>query len=172
MLTFVIAMAGAAATPVTAAECIYSGTPATDRDRIGGLVLTMKAGSDARLLKTVDACARRYRWSVDRTLNANGYAMMRMGAGHLARLLGQPKWATSALTAVQALTPAQRERLGGTGSDTDNEVFKIVLARMLKPHPDLADRLKAASNEGLTRFVLLVKFIALAELERAKAIAS
>jgi len=49
------------------------------------------------------------------------------------------------LTAVQALTPEQRERLGGTGGD--NEEFKIVLARMSKPHPDLADRLKTGSNE-------------------------
>jgi len=78
MLTFPIALCGAvsAASP---AECIYAATPVSDRDRIGGLVLARKAGSDARLLKMVDRCARRYRWSVDLILNANGYAVMRIG---------------------------------------------------------------------------------------------
>jgi hypothetical protein len=149
-------------------ECVYHAVPADRRLEIGQLLVARKTKElSAATLAATDQCAKQYRWSSEQALSANSYAALRMGAEAIAYELGHNGWADHGLAAVNALTGEQRAMLAGTGTDKDNKVFAAVLAHMESAGTGVAAVLRRTEDpEKLQRFVLMVKFLALARMQQ------
>jgi hypothetical protein len=150
------------------AECVYEVLPLAQRSSIGETMLARRRLADAdadAMTKAIDKCAPATRWSVDGALHANGYAAMRSAADVLARRLGNPTWSAAALRVIRARPTEQVQNLA-TGSD--NAEFKLVLTQMIAEDRSVGTSLNGASDEVFTNYILMVKMIAVAEVERRK----
>ncbi len=151
-------------------ECIYHAVPADKRVGIGQLVLTRRTQEVAEAtLAATDQCAKQHRWSSERAVNANGYASLRMAAEAIASGLGHSGWADQGLAAVNALTGEQRAGLAGTGADKDSKVLSAVVAHMDGAGAGVAAILLPTEDPGkFQRFVLMVRFLALARMQQER----
>ncbi len=149
-------------------ECVYRVVPVERRVAIGRMVMPREtADVAAATLAATDQCVGQYSWTTEQALHANGYAAMRMAAEAIAYELGHDSWANQGLAAVNALTGEQRAALAGTDTDRDNEVFRTVVAYMEGAGAGVAVVLLRTDNtESLRRFVLMVKFLALAGIQQ------
>ena len=146
-------------------DCIYDGIPMTERQAIGEAVLAKRTGDLADLtMQATNRCARENGWSVQQTLQRNGYAAMRIAADVLAARLGKPDWSTIALRAIRERPFDQVKNLAGTG--TGGAEFELVLAHMIAADPALPDAVKQLDTPQLESFVLMIKLIAVAEVSR------
>lgn len=148
-------------------DCVYEAVTPDVRASIGDAIIARRPRSAAdidALTIAVDRCARPERWSVDSALHANGSAAMRFAADTLARQLGHPTWSHTALAVLRTRPLGQIRNLAKTGSG-DAE-FELVLTHMLHADPEIGDELKGASKETLEKFILMVKLLAVAEVER------
>ena len=164
---------GLAQQPIEATECVNFSVPNEQRAQIGEAILERRpkdAATSAALSKATDDCARQHRWSAARALNANGFAAMRMAAEAAARQLGYPEWADIALATVRERSPAQRENLANTG--TGAAEFELVLMRMVHQDRRIASTIQSSDAAYMEKFVLMVKLLAVAEVERDQALAS
>jgi len=148
-------------------DCIYEAVSVEDRQAAGEAVLDRRTQAAANLtLPATNRCAHDNRWSTQQTLQRNGYATMRFAADVLAARLGKPEWSASALRAVRERPLDQVRILAGTGTDTGNAEFRLVLARMIGADPSLPDTLKGLDTAKLQSFALMVKLVAVAEVSR------
>ena len=157
-----------AANPFSPADdCIYEAVSAADRHAIGEAVLAKQRDKIADLiLKATNSCAHDNHWSTQETLQRNGYATMRFAADVLASRLGRPELSGSALRAIRQRPLNQIKILAGTGTDTGNAEFKLVLERMIADDPTFFDTMKNLDTSQLNAFVLMVKLDAIAEISR------
>lgn len=149
-------------------ECVYHAVPADKHVGIGQLSLTRKTQEiAAATLPATDQCARQYRWSSEQAVNANGYAVLRMSAEAIASEFGRSDWANHGLAAVNALTGEQRAALVENGGDKDNKIFKAVVLHMEGAGAGVAAELLRTGDEAkATRFLLMLKFLALARMQQ------
>ena len=150
-------------------DCIIDAVPVASRSAIGEAVLAKQLRSSGAMdvLKlATDACARANGWSVDQALHANGYSSMRFAADSIAAKLGHPSWSSAAQKAIRLRPEEQLQNLAATG--TGNAEFELVLASMIGTDPSIPGAIKESSNESLDLFVLMVKLVAVGELERLK----
>jgi hypothetical protein len=150
------------------AECVYDALPVAQRSSIGETMLARRRLGDAdtgAMAKAIDKCAPATGWSIEGALHANGYAAMRYAADVLARRLGNAAWSATALRAIRDRPLEQVQKLA-TGSDNDE--FKLILTHMIAQDGSVGTSLNGASDEVFTNFILMVKMIAVAEVERRK----
>ncbi|TFI57709.1 hypothetical protein E2493_13760 [Sphingomonas parva] len=159
----------AAATPVPGETCVYEAVPAGSRGAIADAVLAKRLrGSpvEAVLQKATDGCARQHGWTVQQALHANGHAMMRVGAERIAEQLGRPGWSGIAMTAVRLRPREQLETLVTVGKGKAE--FELVLTHMIAADRGIAAFVDASDNATVERFILMIKLLAVGELERLR----
>jgi hypothetical protein len=155
--------------PASGADCVYDALPLAQRSSIGEAMLAKRSLDHAdtgAMIKAIDKCAPSKGWTTEGALHANGYAAMRSAADVLAGRLGHLPWSATALRVIRALPPEQMQSLAGTAPG--NAEFKLVLTNMIAEDRSVATSLNGASDEVFTSFILMVKMIAVAEVERRK----
>lgn len=151
----------------SAGDCVYDAVPPKVRASIGKSVLARRSkepGDLDLLVRVTDDCAKRHRWSADGALHANGSAAMRFASEAIATKFGHPAWCASALTAIRTRPLDQIRNLSSTGAG-DAE-FELVLQQMVHTNPEIAAVLEGASNQALEEFILMIKLLAVSEVER------
>lgn len=155
-------------TPSTApGDCVYDAVAPDVRVSLGEATIAKRPRDDAdieALKNAVDKCTPASGWSIESALHANGSAAMRFAADTVARQLGHPSWSANALAVLRTRPLGQIQNLAKTGSG-DAE-FEIVLTHMLRGDPSIAEALQGASKAELEKFILMVKLLAVAEVER------
>lgn len=157
-----------AAQPLGSADCIYEAVPVSTRFSIGDAVLAKRTKSVADnevLRKVTDDCARQNHWSVEQAVHANGYSAMRFAAETIASKLGHPQWSLNALEEIRGRPTDQLANLAGVGSG--GAEFELILSRMIGKDQGISV-LKEESKENLESFILMIKLLAVAEIERRK----
>jgi hypothetical protein len=167
VLPLLIGLAMAAPQPVNPGDCVLSAIPEAQHATLGEALLarrTEEGSNNPALTRATDACARRYRLSVDKALHASGYAGMHLASEAVARQLGHPELAGLAGAALRERTAAQRLALSKPGSGEAE--FRLVVGRMIESDPALKAALRAADDARASRFILMVRLSAVAEVER------